>query len=113
MVVHLIDSTSVAIRLDIFVKLGGGFMIMQRYKQGQFTIVFHYRETSFEFLSLKFETTVLMVVHLIDSTSVAIRLHIFVRLGGGFIITLEFKQSRFTIVCQYREICFEKMIEQV
>ncbi len=41
-------------------------------------------EISFEFLSLKFETTVLMVVHLIDSTSVVIRLYIFVQLGGGF-----------------------------
>jgi len=88
-------------------------MTMPEFKQSWFTIVCHYMEIRFEFLSLKLETTVLMVVHLIDSTSIAIRLHIFVRLGGGFMISLGYKQSWFTIVCHYREISFEKIIGQV
>jgi hypothetical protein len=82
-------------------------MITLEFKQSRFTIVCHYREISVEFLSLKFETTVLMVVHLIDSTSIAIRLHIFVRLGGGLMITLGYQQRQFIIICHYREISFE------
>jgi hypothetical protein len=82
-------------------------MTMLRYKQGQFNIVCHYRDISFDFLNWKFETTVLMVVHLIDSASVAIRLYIYVQLGGGFMTMLEFKQGKFIIVCHYREISFE------
>jgi hypothetical protein len=59
-------------------------MTMPEFKQSVFTIVCNYRVISFKFWLWKFGITVKIVVHLIDSTSDTIRLHIFVKLGAGF-----------------------------